>query len=255
MLLIFATGPVDFYISVNGSDSNSGLSPNTPFETIAHAWSVAQNGWHFRGNPVTFHLGAGVHTCGLYAELPLLGCTGGIGITGDPNGGTEVVTSGNCFTSGNGAAYTIRHMKLSSTGGTCAYAGHYGYLIIGQGIEFGNSPQWHIAAGQHSIIHLSADYSISGSAGNHFFAGEHSLITNSTIPVHVTVAGGLSFVAFASAQDHSTIKPIGMTFSNKNVGGPNYWGMACGLFNTGSSDPNFFPGNGTHYNDGTAVYL
>ncbi|GAH00137.1 unnamed protein product, partial [marine sediment metagenome] len=104
----------DVYVSISGNDQNEGLTWNTAFLTLQHAFSVV---YGTESNPVTIHLGAGTYSPAETGELYPLPLLSYVSIAGQDSSTTilNAEHSDRCIYSFSDENITIS--DLSITGG------------------------------------------------------------------------------------------------------------------------------------------
>ena len=122
-------------------------------------------------------------------------------------------------------------------------------LILGSsvtltGVEFGACPSSiHIYAGQQCIVFVNANYTISGSAGFHYYA-EVGGIIYVVGGLTTTVSGTPAFTTFANATNLGTIRSTSQTFSGSATGTRCSVSVNAIIVGTGTAaNGTYFPGN------------
>ncbi len=236
-----------YYVRIDGSNSNDGLT-NTAggaFLTLQKAMDVIAGSIDTAGYKVTVQVGDGTYTAG----ISLKPWVGGGTLTFQGNNATPAnvfvsVTGSHCFQNVLGAlpgAVTIKDMKLgTTTSGYCINATAPCVLTI-DAVNFAAAAQIHILARAGVTIDVSKNYTISGSAGWHWYSSGGSF-TNSGAGPTLTISGTPAFTQFARAEGNGYIYCGGHLFSGSATGS-RYSCTLNGLINTAGGGANFLPGN------------
>lgn len=224
---------INFYMATapnGGSDSNNCLSPtvsggNGPCLTLAHTGAVASQ-YDAQSASITINIGAGTFT----GSALFTGQNRGMGSVSSADAGitytyfairgagaTTILDNlssgtacGTIITSG--ALYlTIRDVTISaSSSGPCGgfasaiFAQAGSMITLGSGITFGPAQSQHIHTEGNAYVEITANYTIAGSANNHWGASSNSLILGDGY--QITCSGAYNFPnGFAFAQSNSTI--------------------------------------------------
>lgn len=245
------TGATTFYVNAStGNDSNTGLGSGTAWLTAQHAVNALQVNYDLNGQAVTVQFADGTYGA-ISVDGKFVGQSAGLAqITFNGNSGTPTnvlfTSAGSTISASNGAQFLLQNMKVQSTNGTASsavvFADSAGALIgIGTGFVMGgNAPNGFQFNG--NIVVLS-NYTIAGSALNHFFVENNALIYIRA-GLTITVTGTPAFTSFANVSNGGVIK-----FEN---GSSVFSGAATGLYfqlttnaviDTGTGNLTFLPGN------------
>ena len=111
------TANLNLYVATNGSDTNDGLTSQTPFATLQKAWNTVIEQYDLGGHSVTINVESGTYTAGVACISNPIGAITGInnvpgqsgpsviflGNTTTPDSVVIDVTGNNCFQATNGA--------------------------------------------------------------------------------------------------------------------------------------------------------
>lgn len=232
-----------YYLRTDGSDSNAGLanSAGGAFLTLQKAIDTV-GGLDVSIFNVTISVQAGTYT-GVNAIKNFVGagrCTiEGVGAT------SIISTTGACFTlDGVRSLWTVKDLKVQTSSGN-----HFslvnGAVVTLTGVEHGSGANIQIYAGQNCIAFVTASYTISGSAGSHYYAELGGLIYV-TGGLTVTLSGTPAFSsAFANVHNGGKLRfPSASSFSGSATGTRCSVTMNGIITGTGTAaNGSFFPGN------------
>lgn len=232
-----------YYLRTDGSDSNAGLanSAGGAFLTLQKAIDTV-GGLDVSIFNVTISVQAGTYT-GVNAIKNFVGagrCTiEGVGAT------SIISTTGACFTlDGVRSLWTVKDLKVQTSSGN-----HFslvnGAVVTLTGVEHGSGANIQIYAGQNCIAFVTASYTISGSAGSHYYAELGGLIYV-TGGLTVTLSGTPAFSsAFANVHNGGKLRfPSASSFSGSATGTRCLVTMNGIITGTGTAaNGSFFPGN------------
>lgn len=242
---IVLSGNTDFYISTTGSDANNGTSSGTPWLTFSHAWNVLTQNYDLAGFTATVHAADGTYTTGGgFSGVPTIG--GGKIVFQSTSGSSATcivnVSSGNCFTLTNGAVVTVNNIKLISATGDGFFIGAQSSLNFA-GIDFGACGSYQIFVDEQGRANPTGNYTISGSAVNHWNVQSASEFHIGTTSITITITGTPAFTAFSRAANNSLIVFNSLPTFSGSATGQRYNATYGGVINTGSGNVNFLPGN------------
>ena len=257
---LIETGITNWFVLTNGSDSNFGTN-NTAggaFKTIKRAINAVTTGnWYSNGSAaITIQLGDGIYNENVSLK-PIVGSALVIinGNSGTPANVLLAPSSGDGITA-NGAisGWQIQNFKIWATNGSSVVASLGASVIIGTGMNFGPaaSGNYHMLANNNSAIIVSGSYSITGGAGNHYYATRGSVINDSVNPT-VTLTGTPAFTAFTAADDAGVVAMFNVTFSGSATG-KRFDGNLNGVIHTLGAGINYFPGNAAGTTNNGAQY-
>lgn len=236
-----------YYVSANGSDTNTGISSLSPYATIQKAVDTVCNNLSLMGYTVTIQVADGTYTTSVM--LKPLPDYGGIIIQGNATNPSNVVistTSANCFNAVTPrCSYIIKDMKLqTATSGGGLSVSQGAYIAFGN-LVFGASAGTHIYC-DNSRLSCISNYTISGSAPYHFLAYYAGVITVASKTI--TITGTPSFTQFAVASYGAVMNLTGNTYSGSATG-TYYYVSQNGVIASGVQ----LPGNaaGTVHQGGT----
>ena len=222
------TGPLTLYVNNStGNDSNSGLSPLTPFKTLQAPINALVNRYDLQGYVPQVIVADGTYTAG--ATLSLL--TGGyavqfIGNTTTPtNCKVAMAAPGNCFTAINAMQLNVSGFALESTPGStgaiwtipgCGLVASTGGTIYFDHIAFGPCTYAHMTTGALGVINLSgqnAPYTVYGNTLYHMVAGSSggTIVIDSA---HVTISNAVTVTYFCWADAAGVIITYTAAYTN-----------------------------------------
>lgn len=195
---------------------------------------------------------SGVH----WSPHSIVGAQGGAAVMVQGNGGAATISGGGtkdafgCFLR---CSLQIQNVTFQSNGHSCLTVGYYGDVELLSGITFGNCTGGsHISTADHAIVRLSASYTVSGNAAEHYLAQGPSQITTQGQTITVTGAVLAFSVAFADAGGGGSIQANGATFSSFGATtGQRYNVSSLGNILTTTGSATFFPGNSAGTNNCT----
>ena len=231
-----------YYVRTDGSDSNTGLanSAGGAFLTLQKAID-AVGGLDVSIFNVTISLQAGTYT-GLNAIKNFVGagrCTiEGVGAT------SLISAAGTCFTlDGIRSLWTVKNLKVQTSSGNHFSLINGAYVTL-TGVEYGSGANIQIYCGQNCVVFVDASYTISGSAGFHYYAEWGGLIYVAGA-LTVTVSGTPAFTTFANVLNGGKLRfPSSSSFSGSATGTRCAVTMNGIIAGTGTAaNGSFFPGN------------
>lgn len=263
------TGAVTYYVSNTagaacgaftcalGNDSNSGLSPTTPFLTIQEAWNTIAYTLDLNGFNVTVQIADGSYTSSSRVLQMGEGPPGvfqatSIAFEGNASNNTNVSLSGttaaiNCGVQGKGTTQvTFRNMHLQSSGGNDLNSA--GCILVVNNLDFGTAggaQGVQVYAFHNGFITTegSATYTVSGGAYAHVLAQ-----TNSTVAMHttqITFSNSPAFTgAMVIAQYNANVFFGGITFTNGGtITGQRYLVEYTSYIDAGGAGTSYIPGS------------
>lgn len=236
-----------YYVRTDGSDSNTGLvdSAGGAFLTLQHAYDVVANTIDCAGNNVTIQLGAGTFTAGIDAQAPIVG-NGSIRVNGDtatPSNCVLSVTNAHGILNRVGTKIVVGGIDFrTTTAGNCIWAYKGSNIIVDGAIIMGACAGDHFVATEGGLIEITTNYTINGSAVNHWHAfGRGEIICqNRTITLTGTPAFSGNFAGNAFAIHFVS----GNTFSGSATGS-RYLVHKNGVIDTNGGGATYLPGNST----------
>lgn len=237
-----------YFVRTDGNDSNSGLvnSSSGAFLTIQKAINVAAT-LDLAGNTVTIQVGAGTYTGAITVAAPFVG--GNVLLQGDTTTPSNVVisvTSANAISvSGSGVFISIGGFKVTTTTtGSGIDVGYFSAVNFSGKMEWGTCAYHHMIVSQHSLIAITANYDVSGSALAHIVAQQHSAVVaiNLSIAFSNTPAWNASYAGLLST-DAAGLIYYGHTITGTGATGKRYSATLNGIINVNGGGANFFPGN------------
>jgi hypothetical protein len=241
------TGNTTYYVSTTGSDSAAGTI-GAPWQTVQHAVNVIANTIDLAGLNATIQCVDG--TYGSFAlNQPLVGgSASNLIINGNsvtPSNVIFTTSSGTTISAANGGEFTIQNLEVANTasGGACVAAQADSFIVQGVGLIYGAATSgFHIATSTGGQCLITANYTISGSAVNHYLnTGLGQITINSGITVTVTGTPAFSS-AFATTNTGLLYFSAGCSFSGSATG-VRYLAENNGVINTQGGGASFLPGN------------
>ncbi|WP_445215455.1 hypothetical protein ACKWRH_23535 [Bradyrhizobium sp. Pa8] len=243
-----------YFVRTDGNDANNGLtnSPGGAFLTIPKAMSVAA-ALDTLSYQLTISAQAGTFTTTVAlprmvgGKAPILT---GVGSTTIIN-----VASGTCIDANGSTPWVIQNLKLLGSGG-----GSYSIklsngaaVVLGAGMDFGQTPGYHIYNQGGCSVTIAGDYTISGGASDHIVSNGWVNSQGRTVTLTGTPAF-LEFFCIFNLSGASYFAP-GMTFIGTATGARFNVSNAASIY-TGGGGPNYFPGNaaGSGSTPGVAPY-
>ena len=230
-----------YYVATTGNDFNAGTS-GSPWLTIQHAINYLQTNVDLAGLTATINVADGTYTGGASVIAPFTG-GGLVQLVGN------VTTPGNCIISTTSApgilvensALTVSGFKLqTTTSGNCLQAGLGGLIFINGAMNFAGCAGIHLLAQETGYINITSNYTVSGSANNHWY-GETGRLN--CVSQTVTLTGTPAFSsAFALVADCGVIVCNADTFTGSATG-VRYIATSNGVINTGAGGSTYLPGN------------
>ena len=245
------TGNLSYFVATTGSDSNTGLSSGQAFLTIQHAINVIASTLDLGGFTATINVAAGTYTGTILVSTPFVGA-GTVQIIGDNTTPSNVFlnTSGSTITVGTYSNLSIRGLKIASSAGNGIYA-LGGNINVNGNMEYGAVAGAQVAADSVGVVNITANYTITGSAAEHFFAGAQSRI-NSAV-VGVTLTGTPAFTIFALASPMAYLFSFSMTFTGSATG-IRYQSNQNSVIFVNGGGANYFPGNSAGSANSGGIY-
>lgn len=249
------SGNLTLYVNgTSGSDSNAGLSPGTPFQTVTAALGAIYHNYDFNGFVPTISVANGTYTApAIMSGQPVGISSAGIFITGNtltPASCAYTVTTANAFSASSGAFVTVQGFQISASGpgaggsaGNAFFASSSGVLSFAN-CTFGACGSAHLLANASGIVSAiaNASYSVVGGAAAHMYADAGGIVAVSPGTANLTGTPAFS-LAFAFAGRCGTIQAVGFV-SSGSATGLRYTAAGNGTITTGSSaSPTFFPGS------------
>lgn len=248
------TGPLDLYCAPGGSDTNNGLTPETPFATPGAAYGLLVQQYDLGGQTVTIHLADGN-----YAPVALNGAPLGvlnptnIVFLGNPGNPADVQINQStplqsAFTLAYFGGCMLNGMTLSAPASqaNCIIAGFSSKIFV-QNVVYGTAGAFHNWSQWGSTIAAAGDYTISGGAAGHIFSDNAGTVAGelSTSSATITLVGTPHFsTAFAYATNSSMIEfdSADVTFSGAATGSRFLVNNHSGIY-VPSGSLTYFPGD------------
>lgn len=245
--LIGLTTNTTWYVNpLTGSDTNSGLSPIVPFQTIVGAYAKICSTYLFQGFSGTLQLAAGTYPATTLSGNPI-GIAGSFNITGDTTTPTNCVLStavngASAFLASAAASINLAGVQIKSTGtGGNGLVANTGGLLFFSSCDFGACTNAQIFAAEAGTIVGTGNFTVSGAAARSISAGFSASISIQNVTITITGTPAFS-VAFAEAVYTGTLIATSITFSGSATG-PRYNVAANGVINTNGGGATYFPGN------------
>lgn len=246
-----------YYVRTDGDDANNGLANTSggAFKTIQKAIDTVYQKIDGNGYNVTISVGAGTFTGANKLVGRALLAGGSLTISGA--GATTIIstTNADCFDLSFGTVLTVSNMKVqTTTAGSCFDVNDNSALTVGAGMEFGACATTHLNCGTNCSIALTANYTISGGAGDsHWHApGPGGLISCGTITI--TLTGTPNFGAYFCGTAQGVVTCPNVTFSGAATG-VRYVSHYGGGIHAGGTDNSFLPGDAAGRADAGGWYV
>ncbi len=240
----------EFFVSPTGKDDADGLTLETPWRTLQHAYDVVSQNYDLAGFSVTIRLTDGTYGEELGKDNVVVcdgripGQVGPIRFIGNSAHPEKVVihaTSNNIFEIIATWAY-VEGMTLTGTGSTVGLLSYFDARITFANLIFGPMGEGIHLSAAGGIIMPFSDYKITGGAGYHML----SQSPGSRIDIdrkRITMSGTPKFsAAFAVVQNLAMISANGNTFEGTPATGTRYIVRNNGILST-SGDANYLPGD------------
>lgn len=238
-------GNTDFYVATTGNDSTGTGLIGAPWATAQHASNIIQSNYDLNGFIATVHVADGTYTGSLQVFGAYVGAPGSVQFLGNAATPAACIfnTTATCFEGNNGAQFSLSGFTTISatTHGVNALSGSQ--IKINGLMNYGACSAAHIAALQPgSLVSVTANYSITGSATNHLLttAGSGMIVIGSGVTG--TCSGTPAFTNFARCARSSTISAAAATYTGAATG-QRYLVDLNGVIDTAGGGANFFPGN------------
>lgn len=256
------TSATEFFVSPSGSDQADGLTADTPWQTLQHAYDTIKNNYDLAGNVVTIKLADGTYgpvngkdnvvACDGY----IVGQVSDVRFVGDPDHPEKVVIkarSNNIFEIMN-TRVNLDGMTLTGTGSTVGMLSYFGSRITFYHIIFGPMGTGIHLSAYGGIIKAFSNYQITGGAGYHMLSntpGSRIDIDNKL----VSISGAPRFTAaFAVAENLGLISSCGNTFPGTPVTGTRYIVQSNSVIQV-FGGPNHFPGDAEGSAGSGGIYI
>jgi hypothetical protein len=241
-----------YYVALNGSDSNSGLTAATPFATAQKAVDVACSlDLSIYGITIQLVDGVFANGSGNIITKTYVGA-GPITIKGNSTTPANTVISGGvCFThQGPAVLYVLDSLKLTGTTGiSCSFGSYTQY----KNIDFGACTSYHVSPTFGGRTQAIGNNTISGGANAHIRClAAVGMSNNYTLTLTNTPAFAVAFVWADRAL--AFIDLLGMTYSGAATG-PKYTGTGNGVIFTNGAGTSALPGSTAGTLSNGALYL
>jgi hypothetical protein len=240
------TGATTYYVnSSSGSDSNSGTSSGSAWQTLQHAGSWIQDNVDNAGFNVTVQFAAGTDTGGININGPFLGSgtVTFVGDTGTPTNCVISTTGKDAVLASNGASFNIIGFHITTTtSGGAIHALNNSTINFGT-MDFGGCHDSHVTAqGSGASIGGSTSYTVSGSSvgGSHFTAQFNATIDIENFAINLT--GTPHFPNGFAYCDGAYLHIPGMSYTGSATG-QRYDAFNGGAISTNGGGSNYFPGD------------
>ena len=234
------TAPRTYYVRMDGSDSNSGLS-----NTAAGAFATIQRAvdafapLDLNGQTATIQVGDGTWTAPVSVAQTI---NGALVITGNattPDNVLISLTGGSCISaSGSTTRVFVEHAKLQTTG-ISALVAQRGATITGSNLTFGACGYAHVAATSQGQLIVWGACRIVGGAPS--FANLDNGFLDATL-ANFTLTGTPAFTNFIFAYAMSYARIVLATFSGAATG-KRYQVESNSYINVNAAGENYLPGN------------
>lgn len=248
---------ITFFISPDGSNSNSGMSASSPWRDLQYAYVFIQNNFDLNGQTVILNMAPGIYTKGLQATGPILGqrtpfnfvIRGNIlnpaAVTIQPSGFNPSLTA--AF----GAQLSIEGVKFdhSFTSQDTIQVGQFSTISVAF-VEFGHNfnPYNHVTVAFNATFQVTGSYQISGGGQTHLdIANQSSVYYNTNgVPglIRVDISNSPNFFAgffYIASNASANIQAINW---QGFASGKQYVLEGNGVLDIGGTHPSEIPGNG-----------
>lgn len=244
-----------YYVRTDGSDSNTGLANNAggAFLTIQKAVDTVSDSLDLSGYDVVIQVADGTYTAGATASGPWVG-EGNVYILGNTTTPANCIintTSADCFFASEGATFSPRGFKITTTTSGAALKAYLNSYISFQKIDFGACAASHIECGTSSAIIADGNYSIAGGAVSHMHCGSPGAIVHGTITV--TITGTPAFSAYFAGVAQGSITCMTTTWTGSATG-VRFLAHKGGVIDVGAGTITTLPGDVAGYSDVGGVY-
>lgn len=246
-----------YYVRVDGSDSNDGLTNSSggAFLTIQKAVDTVASLDCGIFN-ATVQVGNGTYTQPV--ALKWVFGSGAYTLQGDTTTPANVVistTSASCFSaSGHPTPWNLKGFKMqTTTSGQCIQSTNGAFINVTGNVEFGACAGYHMFCSA-ATLGISSNYRITGGAACHINCINSGIMTfggGST----TTGVGTLAFSQFAFVNRGAGVVHFGGTFSGGTYTGTRYLVASVGYIDTNGGGANYFPGNAAGSTSGGGQYV
>ena len=223
------TNGLSLYVNgATGSDSNSGLSTTTAFQTIQAAVDKAYKDYDTQGNNITINVATGSTYTRPVSVYGLLAGVGTLVITG--TGGAAIIstTAAHAFTIGYSARVVLSSFDIrTTTSGNGIQANSGAFIQLGSGMIYGACAGAHMESTNGADILIGSSYTINGSAVSHWHAPGGAINANG---IAITLSGTPNFSAyFLGISTAGVIQAISGTTFTGSATGTRYLVHHCGI--------------------------
>ena len=257
--------PTTFYISPTGNDGNDGLTPGTPWQTIARGYNYIRDRLDVNNFQTWLQLADGRYN-GADLQYPVVGPPPII--VGNVNAPQNVIIMGSTVTlagifCADQARVRLTGVTLGATGNPAPFqpCGE-GILCVDGGVVwpdnviFDSCTVAHISTDRNSTVNpsfLGANIYIVGGAPNHILAIRSSMVGFQGANVQISNSPTFS-ESFCNVEQASQVDYRDCTFSGSGAHGKKFDMALAALLNTGTSDLNFLPGDIAGVKDASSIY-
>lgn len=233
------SGNTTFYVRADGSDSNDGSA-----NTAGAAWLTIQKAidvigrYNLNGYTATISVADGTYTGAISVTRPFV--NGLVVLQGNTTtpANCHLNVAGSCL-SVTIAQFEVKGFKLTASAGSCI-AVVSGLVDITGLMEYGSATASHISAVRNSAVTISANYTISGGAAQHYNIANDSVL-NWSIAGTITITGTPAFSAAFANLAHASrlgLASSSTTFSGSATGIKYILDSNCEIATTSGTDPN-----------------
>jgi hypothetical protein len=253
-----------YYVRTDGSDGNTGLANTSggAFLSIQKAIDTVMNMVDLAGHNVVIQVAAGTYTGNVIVAAAWCGA-GTVTLLGDTTtpGNVVLSTTGSAITVGSpnaygGAKLFLGGFKITTAGnGNGIISAEGSFVVINGAMEFGSvGTGAHIQSTRGSGIAITANYTISGSAGSHWNLNQNARLICSSRTITLTGLPVFS-AGFANAARLSCATVSANTFSGSAGAGSFRYKVFTGAFiDAGGAGASYLPGDTAGTSDGMGVY-
>lgn len=249
------TSPLVLYVNAGtGNDSNTGLTPGSPWITLQKAIDWIANNVDVSYQTVTVNC-AGTFSAGVANYRSIAGNGANRVIFSFNSGSLVSVADGTCFLAdGDGTGFTVTtasgvpvQLAASGTGvdqGYCLLAADNAQIFFNN-INFGYAQQSQVFAFVEGAVKINGNYTISGNSPIHWNASNGTIqsvtITNPNVVTLIGPPGYSTCFANCTNAGRMLISPSTTTF-NGTATGQRFNVSDVSIISTGGAGLEYFPG-------------
>ncbi len=248
------TAALDVYVATTGSNTTGTGSSSSPWQTIQYAIDYVKANYDRNGYATNIHLADGTYT-------------GNVSLTNDTCVNVPFNIIGNSTTPANvivtattgdtiycsAGKLVLSYFELRSTAGSGLAADVCGEIDVQTGMRLGACAQYHMNSGNGGLVKCLGNYSIVGSAANHYLCWNTGKLQSAGITV--TITGTPAFASgFVQVVGAGFLGSWGNTWSGSATGS-RYGVDSNGTIMTYGSGASYFPGSSSGTAGASGVYV